>query len=168
MTKQNLDRLRSEIADALSSRGFLVFHSFSRNPGSVPVIAWDTHRSADYRPFLDVARELGTKLMNFHHREFQAAAIDLAFDRLEEAEMDAEERQRLERKLRELRVYEGLTCSIELSFDHEGRMYLFRLMSDWYGEFLNVMDEIDSYLPEETYEDEEEDEEPLGGYYSRN
>jgi hypothetical protein len=42
---------------------------------------------------------------------------------------------------------------------------MFDLHTDWYGEFLDTVDEIDGSAPEEG---EEDDEGPIGGYYSRN
>lgn len=168
MTRQNLDTVKTEIAEFLQSRDFVVFHGFSRMAGSMSVVSWDTGHYTDFRAFLETAQALAVKVVVFNHREFAALAVDNALDRLEDAEMDAEDRRRLERRLRELRVYQGLICAIELSYDYDGRLYLFNLLSDWYIEFLNTADEIDSYLPEEDMEDEGEDEGPIDGYFSRN
>jgi len=163
--KANLDTLKNEILEHLRAQGFVTFHGFSRLVSSKSPVSWDTRRHPDYKAFLAAAAYLGVKLVVFHYQEFQEGEIDEALERLEESEMDPQERRSIERRLREMRVYQGLVSGIELSFDHEGRTYLFNVFTDWCLEFMSVNDEIDSYLMEE---DEEEDEEPLGGYFSRN
>ncbi len=79
--------------------------------------------------------------------------------------MPVEERRGFERRLREMLAYQGFTCALELSYDAGGRSYVYELQADWYGEFLHILDEIDSYLPED---DQQEDEDSMGGYFSRN
>ena len=69
-------------------------------------------------------------------------------------------------RLRELRAYDGFTCAIELSFDENGRVFMFELRTDWYEEFSDLLDEIDSAIPHA--EDDEPDEGPIGGYFSKN
>jgi len=64
--------------------------------------------------------------------------------------------------LRELRVFTGLTCSLELAFDHDSRLYVYELQPDWYDEFGGIEDEILSRTPE----DDEPD--SLPGYFSKN
>jgi len=115
--------------------------------------------------FLDTAHKAGAKMVLFASREFEAAEIDDAVDQLEDCDLTRDERRDLERRLRDLRVFEGVTCSLELAFDHHARMYVYELRPDWYDEFLGIMDEIAAHLP---VEDEEEDEGTLGGYFSKN
>ncbi len=67
--------------------------------------------------------------------------------------------------MRELRAYEGVTCSLELAFDHHSRLYVYEVQPDWYEEFLGMGDEITSHLP---MPEEEDDDESLGGFYSKN
>jgi hypothetical protein len=52
-----------------------------------------------------------------------------------------------------------------LSYDHQGRLYFFDLHTDWYDEYLDLHDELVASLPEPS---EEQDDGPVGGYYSRN
>ncbi|MCS6951273.1 MAG: hypothetical protein RMK57_10880 [Bryobacterales bacterium] len=162
--KHNLDTLRTEIAEYLASRGFAVFHGQSRRDESGGLY-WDVAQYPDFHSFLAVAEALGVKLIIFHHRVFTSAALDSAFEELEEADVPPEERLPLERRLRELRVYQGLTAVIELSFDHDGRTYFYELESDWHRQFVETLDEIESYLPEEGEGDERDS---FGGYFSRN
>jgi hypothetical protein len=161
--RQDLDTLKSEILEHLKAQDFVVFHGISRQTDAQPAVYWDTIRHPDFRMFLGTARQAGVKLVTFYHRDFLRDTLDDAFDRLEECELPAEERDNLERRLRDMQAYEGFTCAIELSFDHQGRAYVYDLHTDWYLEFLDVVDEIDSYIPEEG-----EDEGPIGGYFSKN
>lgn len=162
--KQNLDTLKSEILEQLGAQGFAVFHSYSRNLEDTETIYWDVHHYPDFRPFLDTARQLGVKMVTFHHREFTREAVEDAFDRLEECEISPEERRSYERRLREMGGYEGFTCAVELAYDFEKQLYLYSLQTAWYTEFLDLLDEIDGYAPDAGAEDEG----PIGGYFSKN
>jgi hypothetical protein len=67
--------------------------------------------------------------------------------------------------LNDLRAYEGSVCAIELSFDHEGRVYLFDLRTEWFDEFSEMQDEIQLLVPDP---DDGDDDSPISGYFSRN
>jgi hypothetical protein len=67
----------------------------------------------------------------------------------------------MERRLREMRRYEGYTCQIELSFDLPPRIYVFDLRTEWFQELSDMLDQID----------EASDEPDLpgpSGYFSKN
>jgi hypothetical protein len=100
----------------------------------------------------------------YHFREFSSVHLDDAGDRLEDAELGPDERRTIERRLRDLRAYEGFTCAIELSFDYQGRVYVFNLRSDWYEDYFDLLSEIDAAIPD----NEGEEDDAMGGYYSRN
>ncbi len=159
----NLDSLKSEILEHLGSEGFVVFHGYSRLADTDSFVAWDTDRHPDYREFLKVARQAGVTLIVFNDRQFSAEHLEDATERLEDCELTTEERRTLERRLRELRGYEGFTCGLELSFDCQGRVYMFSARADWYEDFLDLLEELDARLPED-----EEDGDSMGGYFSRN
>jgi hypothetical protein len=160
----NLDELRIEVVKHLESQEFVVFHGYSRLADTDSFVAWDVDRKPDYREFLETARNAGVKLIVYHWREFSKAHVDEAAERLEGCDISVEERRSLEKRLRELRPYEGFTCALELSFEFEARVYLFNLRADWYEEYLDLLEEIDSSMPD----DEDEDDDSIGGYYSRN
>ena len=107
------------------------------------------------------------KLIVFHHRAFTLDQIDEALERLEQTTMTREEKRSLEARLRELQAYEGFTCVVELTFDHEGRIYIFELRTEWYENLGDIMGEIEAATD---YEDDEDDEDagPMSGYYSKN
>jgi len=160
----NLDSLKTEVERFLAEQEFNVFYGQSRTLDSHPIVYWDTAKYPDYRKFLAVARGAGVKMVVFHHREFTPDLIDDALDRLEAAGVPLEESRPLERRLKDLRVYEGFTCSLELSFDCEGRIYIFETSTDWYNELSDILDEIDMYGADE----QEDDEGPISGYFSQN
>ncbi len=160
----NLDTLKTEVLEHLEKNGFVVFHGYSRLSDADSFVAWDTDRQPEYQKFLDAARMAGVKLIVYHFREFTQAHLDEAGERLEACELGVEEQRGLERRLRDLRAYEGFTCALELSFDLAGRVYLFNVRADWYEDYLDLLEELDDVMPEE-----DEDEDSLGGgYYSRN
>jgi hypothetical protein len=160
----NLDTLKREMLDYLEAGGFALFRS---NPGAlegIPLVLWDTEHHPDYQMFLDVAQKVGARLILFASREFEAADLDELLEQLEECGLDRKEQREYESRLRELRAYEGVTCSIELAFDYNSRMYVYEVQPDWYEEFLTVEEEIVSRLADE----DEMDDDSLGGYFSKN
>jgi hypothetical protein len=162
----NLDSLKAEIEAYLQQEGFLIFHGYARrgNEYGIAEIEWDTARYPDYKKFLEVAKGLGVKLIVLHYREFSAGTIEDAIDSLEDSGLEYQDQRTLETRLRELGVYEGFTCAIELSFDYEDAPYLFELRTAWYDELNDILDRL-SLSPTEEEEDEGD---PLGGYYSKN
>jgi len=160
----NLDTLKREILDYLSSSGLAVFHSSPGALENLPMVIWDSQHHPDYQKFLDVARQVGAKLVLFATREFDADDIEELTSHLDECELSREERREYESRLRELRVFEGVICSLELAFDYNSRMYVYQVQPDWYEEFLGVEDEIVSRLSD----DEDDDDDSLGGYFSKN
>jgi len=160
----NLDTLKHEILEYLEGSGFAVFQSRPGGLEGLPMVMWDCQRYPDYQMFLETARKAGCKMILFASRDFEEAEMEEALEQLDECELPAEERVELERRLRGARGYEGVTCSLELAFDHHARMHVYELRPDWYEDFLTVCDEIASHLPVE----EEEEDDPLGGFYSNN
>jgi len=165
MTKKNLESVAAEIDEFLKEEDFVVFRGYSR-PGDSPTpVYWDDEAYPDFRPYLGVARQLGVKLVNFHRRVFVTATVEDALDRLEASEMPPEESRPLQRRLKEFRAYDGFTGLLELSFDYQGRSYIMVIRTEWYSEFLDILEEIDAAF----LDDEEDDgEEPMGGYFSTN
>lgn len=161
----NLDTLKREILEYLESSGFVVFRSHPGALQGLPMVTWDTERYPDYQMFLEAARKIGCKMIVFSSRDFDETELDEALEQLDEGDFQAEDRVELERRVRAVRSYEGVTCALELAFDHHARMYVYELRPDWYEEFLGICDEIISHLP---MQEEEEDDGSLGGFYSNN
>ena len=160
----NLDTLKREILDYLEAAAFAVFHSSPGGLEGLPLVLWDVQKHPDYQMFLDVARKAGAKLVIFAAREFEAAELDELVDQMEDCDLSREEQREYESRLRELRIYEGVTCTLELAFDYDSRLYVYEVQPDWYEEFVNIEDELMSRLGD----DDDDDDDSLGGYYSRN
>jgi hypothetical protein len=161
----NLDTLKQEILEYLEHSEFAIFRSASGGLEGLPMVLWDAERYPDYQMFLDTARKTGAKMILFAAREFESPEVDEAVEELGECDLSREERRDLETRLRDLRVHEGVTCSIELAFDHHARMYVYELRPDWYDEFLSIGEEIAVHLP--ASETQQEDDGSFG-YFSNN
>jgi len=162
--KPNLDTLKSEIEEYLEESGLAVFYGCSRVLESIPAVYWDCDQYPDYRLFVKAAQTAGVKVIVFHQHEFSADQVDDALEQLATCDMPRDEYHELERRLHELRIYDGFICAIELSFDHEGRVFLFDLRADWYEEFSEVLDEIEVM----DTESDDDDDQTMGGYFSKN
>jgi hypothetical protein len=163
--KLNLDSLNTEIDAYLKDNGFVVFHGFSRSVDEGPEVEWDTFHYPDYKDFVNVAKHLGVKLIVLHHREFSSTIIDRAIDEIPGAGIDYKDQRQVEQRLRELAMYDGFTCMIELSFDFDETVYLFELRTEWYNELNVILEELDL---QSNIDADNDSEDPLGGYYSKN
>ena len=161
----NLNTLKREILEYLESREFAVFRSAPGVLEGNALVLWDVEKYPDYQMFLDTAAKAGVKLILFAAREFASDDLDGLLQQLEECDLPREEQRDYQSRLRKLRVYEGVTCSLELAFSHESRLYVYELQPDWYEDFMELEDEIIALI---TDDDGMDDEEPLGGYYSKN
>src|SRR5690349_13411353 len=107
---------------------------------------WDVEHYPDYRMFLDAALKAGVKMVVFASREFEAADVDELLEQIEEISLDRDQERDYQARLRKMRIYEGVTCSIELAFTLNSSLYVYELQPDWYEEFLVVEDEIANAL----------------------
>ena len=162
----NLDTLKQEILEYLEHSEFAVFRSAPGGLEGLHLVLWDAERYPDYQMFLDTARKAGAKMILFAACDFESSDIDDAVEELDECDLSREERRDLEARLRELRVHEGVTCSLELAFDHHARMYVYEIRPDWYDEFLNIGEEIAVHLP--TAGGTEQEDDGSFGYFSNN
>jgi len=160
----NLDTLKNEILDYLAAAGFALFRS---SPGSLdgfPMVLWDAEQHPDYQMFLDVASKCGVKVILFASREFEDSDIEELEEQLEECDLTRDEQREFQSRLRDFRAYLGQTCSIELAFDYNQRFYVYEVQPDWFGEFIDLEDEINAHLSDEG----DLDDDSLGGYFSKN
>jgi hypothetical protein len=160
----NLDTLKREILEYLDSSGLAVFRSSPGGLEGLPMVLWDSERYPDYQLFLEVARKAGASLILFAAREFEATDLDELIEQLETCNLDRDEQRDYQSRLRNLRAYEGTTCSIELAFDLQSRLYVYEVQPDWYEEFLAVEDELSAHIAD----GETGDEGDTFGYYSKN
>jgi hypothetical protein len=160
----NLDTLKQEILEYLNATGFAVFHGSPGGLDGLPMVLWDVERHPDYQMFLEVAQKIGVKLILFASREFEAGEVDEIAAQLDECELSREEYREYESRLRDLRVFEGVTCTLELAFDYESRLHVYEVQPDWYEEFLGIEEE----LMARTSDNDIEEDDTLGGFYSKN
>jgi hypothetical protein len=163
--RPNLDALHREIQQHLEARGMAVFRSYPRAESEnslTGVVFWDVEKYPDFRDFVEAAWAAGVRMVTLSAREFTSDIVENAQAHLSETDLERDERRALDARLIEMRAYEGFTCQIELAFDHAQRTYVFELRTDWFDELNDVMERI-----EDSYQDEE-DENPLSGYYSNN
>jgi hypothetical protein len=161
----NLDTLKREILEYLDTAGFAVFHGSPGGLEGLSMILWDTEHHPDYQTFLDVAQKCGAKLIVFASAEFDADEIDELLTQLEDSDLSREDRRDYEARLRPLRAHAGVTCTIELAFDFNERLYVYEVQPDWYDEFAEIEDEI---LALTTGDDDLDQNDSLGGYFSNN
>lgn len=159
----DLETLRTEILTHLRMTGMAVFHAAHRSLDPLNQVLWDVERHPDYRAFLAVAEQAGAKLMQFHHQTLSVEQIDGVLDELEDCDLTREEKRAYEKRLRQLREYEGFTCSVELSFCLDSKIYVFEQHTDWYESLTDIVAEIEAVS-----DDGEEDDGSLGGYFSNN
>ena len=160
----NLDTLKREILESLEASGFAIFRGCPGGLEGLPLVLWDVEHHPDYQLFLDTARKTGARLIIFASREFESSDIDDLLEQLEECGLPRDEQREYERRLKELRIFEGVTCSLELAFDCDSRLYVYEVQPDWYEDFLNLEEEITS----QSSDDDLDTRDSLGGYFSKN
>jgi len=161
----NLDTLKQEILDFLQNSGFAVFHSSPGVLESFPMVLWDTERFPDYQMFLEVARTTGTKMVLFATREFEESDVDELLGQLDDCELNRDEQRDYEARLREMRIFTGVTSRALLAFDYQSRLYVYEVQPDWFEEFLSIEEELSVRM---TDDDGPISDDSLGGYFSKN
>ena len=164
----NLDSLKQELVDYIISEGFAVFRGQPGLLEGLPTILWDTEAHPEYQAFLSVAKSADARIIVFAHREFQADEVDEAFEQMQDCEFPREEQRSLERSLTDLRIHIGSTCSIEMAFDYQGRMYVYELLTDWFRTFVELSDLLIAASPPDGVADPDDADGSFGGYYSKN
>jgi hypothetical protein len=164
--KQDLETLRLELEEYLASKPFAVFHGLSRAMEEFPnTVTWDHATHPDFRGFLDCAEKLGVKVIVIHTRRLSEDQIDEALEALQDLEIPYEDRREYERRFREIRMYTGFTCAVEMSFDFEHQTYLYSRATEWYEDVMSMIEDI------QTAGDPEGGEPDFGGgggFYSKN
>jgi len=160
----NLDTLKREILSYLEGRDYAVFRSAPGTLDGSQMVLWDSENHPDYQMFLEAATKVGVKLILFATREFTPEDISDLLEQIEELNLDRDQQRDYQNRLRELHRYEGQTCSLELAFNHDSRLYVYEMQPDWYEEYLTIEDEVAASMAE----DDLDDGGSLGGYFSKN
>ena len=164
----NLDSLKQELLDYIVSEGFAVFRGQPGQFEGLPTILWDTEAHPEYQAYLNVAKVAGARMIVFAHREFPLDELEEAVEQAHDCELPREELRSIERSLAEMRPYIGSTCSIEMAFDYEGRLYIYELVTDWFQTFLDVSELLMAETSSRDDGGEDESDGSFGGYYSKN
>ncbi len=162
----DLDALKQEILTYLDASEFAVFRSYPGSLEGLPLVCWDCERFPDYRMFLEAAHKVSVQLVLLAAREFEASEITDELEELEASDLPRDDRRALETRLTRFRKHEGQTCSLELAFDHNSRMYVYEVHPDWYDEFVELTEEIADTLESSDSDDDEDN--GMGGFYSNN
>jgi len=157
--------MKTEIQQHLDGEGLTIFYGHSRVHSSQSIVFWDTERFPDFKLFVEAAKASATKILVLNQREFSADMIEDALEQLTASDLPADDQRVIERRLKELRAYEGFTCSVELSFDYQNRTYMFDVQTDWYEELTSLLEDLE-FLDGSDEEDDEEGN--FGSYFSKN
>jgi len=169
--KPDLETFKTEIESYLRTQEFAVFHGYPRLSEPSNMVHWDSEEYPDFKQFLKLPRQLDVRLIVFHHRKLSPDFIDQALEQLEVLDLPDDEYVEFGRRLRELRVFEGFTSAVELSFEYQGRIYFYTQRAEWYEELLDIAGEVDDYaVPEDASLDDFDDEldDEMGPYFSKN
>jgi len=163
---ENLEALKIEILEYLEAGGFAAFHGNAGGLEGLPLVLWDVEHHPDYRDFLEAAKKSGSRLVIVASRQFESSELDELLEQMENCEFTREEQRDYERRLKDMFVFDGVTCSLELAFDLNSRFYVFEAQTAWYDDFVSIEDDIVSRLSDE--EEETGHDDSLGGFFSRN
>jgi hypothetical protein len=160
----DLEALRKEMETYLEEAGIPTFHGFYRVLDAMNQLNWNIETHPDFREFITTGQHAGAKLFVYSYQPFSLSQIDEALDLLEDSMLTPDEKRTFETRIRQLRNYEGFTCSLELSFSVQGQTYTYSRETDWYQSLNETMSELEAIA---TMEEEGEDD-GLGGYFSKN
>lgn len=162
----DLAALKKEVLSQLAQEDFAIFYTDSGSEG-LNVVYWDAKRHPVFAEFLKTAEKCGSKLVIFYERLFSQASIDEILERLESSELSREEKRSYESRLKELQKFEGFTCELEISFEYGHHVYVYQARTDWFEEFEDIFADV-AVGDSDLYDDEDEENGPISGYFSRN
>lgn len=163
----NLDALKDEILRYLEASPFAIFRGHPGALDELAVVTWDSERFPDYRMFLDTAVRSDEKVIIFIAATFDEEDIEDVETDVELSGLDHDHIRDMRQRLSRFRAYVGKTCFIQMAFDHHSRLYVYELQPDWYNEYLELTDELEVLLPHD-HEEEEGEDDSMGGFYSNN
>jgi hypothetical protein len=168
MNYENLDQIKSEIEKELAERKFAVFYTSGRSEIERDMaVPWNTLDHPDFRKFLAVAEAAAIKIIVVQFRTLLPGYIADLGEQLEELDLDRDERRNMSRDLQKLKMYEGFTASIDLSFDQRGQTYSFSIITSWFKNLMEIAGECE--MLGSGFGGEDVDDDPLGGnYFSKN
>lgn len=170
-SKPNPQIVKDEILEYLRREGLAIYHVEPEMWPNERSVWWDTDRVPDYKKFIVAAKSAGAKMILYFDQELEESTITDAEDALEMASLEPEEFREYARRIGELRSYLGFTNRLGVGFASEGMFYWFDLEAPWYEELVEMMEDLhmSNFPYDAAAPDEEEDENPpLGNFYSNN
>jgi hypothetical protein len=135
------------------AKGLAVFRG-SINPQEHQVVDWDED-SGDLWAFLDVAGQVGARMLYGHAWRFDENDLEGALEALEPGEDDPLELRDLRQRLDAYRTYLGHISSLHVLFLLDGVFHAWSRYAPWHVEFVDLRDAQDEEpLPEEDGEEE--------------
>lgn len=167
-SKPNPQIVKDEILEYLHREGLAVYHVEPEMWPNERSVWWDTNRAPDYKRFILAGKTAGARVILYFDEDLAEETLADAEDALEMAALEMEEFREYARRLGELRSYVGFTCRVGIGYASEGIFYWFDLEAPWYEELLGMIEELHLLnFPREGGPDEEE-EPPMGNFYSNN
>jgi hypothetical protein len=163
--QDNLEKAAREIEDYLRDNRFIVFRGAARSMDDSRFVYWDIHQHPNPIDFLKTAEETGVRLVVLHTERFEESAIEELETALEALGLPRNEQRPLEKRIKDLNAFVGRMVELELSFAFDNQVYIFSISSTWSEEYDDLYEELMLTPPE--FEDEEDDA-PMGGFFSKN
>jgi hypothetical protein len=163
--QENLETVAREIEDYLRANRFIVFRGKPRSSDDPRNVYWDVHQHPSAIDFLKIAEETGVRLVVLRVERFEESAIEELETALESLGLARSEQRSIEKRIKDLRAYVGKTLEIELSFVFDDQVYIYSVSSSWSDEYDDLYEELMLTPPE--FEDDENDT-PMGGFFSKN
>lgn len=170
--KPNPQIVKDEILEYLRREGLAVFHVEPEMWPTERTVWWDSDREPDYRKFVTAAKAAGAQMLLYFDQELTEETLGEVEDSLELATLEPEEFREYARELGDMRSYIGFTSRMGIGFAKDGIFYWYELESPWYEQLMDLMEELQmSSLPYDSRRgepDEDEENPPLGNFYSNN
>ncbi len=161
--RENLESLSEQIEAYLKENEIVIFRSEARGGTLLSgAVYWDTSEDSNFRSFVDAARALDVRLLTLHATRFSEHELEETLFLLSETSLGLEDKREFERQLSPLGDYSGFVGRVELSFDFATRTYIFELATEWYEEYEDLADQVESMLSGMRASD------PLGGFFPTN
>ncbi len=171
--RPNPEILKDEIPEYLREQGVVVFPVDPEQGPVGQVMHWDAKRWPDFRAFVAAAKALDVRLMMFLAEELTEDRIQEMEELLEGVDAEPAEYREIARHVGQLRSQIGFTGRVGMGFTHAGTLYWYEVEAPWFEDMALLQEELHVLSGvlrgPMSLDDEDEDEEPpMGNFYSRN
>ena len=163
----DLETLRKEMQAHLEKSGMPIFFGHHRMLDSLIQVSWDTEGHPDFREFIETAVNPGLSWWCLIRPLSSSTKLTRLWKNWKPPILRAKKSAISKRASSNCRPMKASLAPSQLSFALEGRLYLFELRTDWYDSMRDILNELE--VATDPFSDEEEEEEgPIGGYFSNN